>query len=391
MIRLAFLVLTTLTPQDDATTALTNARLIPVSGAVVEKGTILVRSGKIIAIGAAVEIPDKAVLVDLSGRTVIPGLVLGASALGVSGSANEDGEEVAPRMRISDSFDPRSADLSRARQSGVTAALIEPGNRGVIGGLGAVVKTAGASKSAMILREDATLKGAMGLAPAQGNYPPRGNAATFFARRPTTRMGVAWEFRKAFFDGRRSEEKDAGGEALRKALSGALPVRISASRVTDLETALQIAGEFQLRVSVEEAQEAYKRAELLARKGIPVLLRPAPPGATGEPEDFRLDTFTVLLRAGVPTALLPSDDQKPENFLASIAFAVRHGATPAEALRGATLTPAEILGVADRIGSLEAGRDADLVVLSGEPHEVTTRVEKVMIDGRWMNGDKAGP
>lgn len=384
MIRLGLAVLLALGSADDESIILTNVRIVCVTGDTIEKGFLVIRDGKIAELGPG-STQTKGRILDLSGKVVIPGLINGASALGVVGNTNEDGEEVAPQVRILDSFDPRSGELSRARQSGVTAAFLEPGNRGVIGGVASVVKTAGASRSAMIVRDEAAIKAAMGLAPAQGNFAPRGSAATFFTRRPTTRMGVAWEFRKAFFDARKAQEP----AVMVQALAGILPVRIAASRVTDIETALQLAEELHLQVSLEEAQEAYKRAELLAAKKIPVFLRPTPPPASSEPDEFRPDTFTRLVRAGVPTALLAPHD-KPEALLASVAFAVRDGATPAEALRAVTATPAELLGVAGRIGSVEVGKDADLVVLSGAPHEVTTRVEKVMIDGRWVYGEKAG-
>lgn len=372
-------------PED--TLALTNARILPVAGDPLAGGYVLIRGGKILGVGRGRPPSEITRELDLSGRTIIPGLVLGTSALGIPENANEDGKEVAPRVRIVDSFDPRSGDLSRARQCGITSALVEPGNRGVIGGVATVLKTAGSSRSAMTVMDEAALKAAMGLAPAQGNFAPRGGAATFFTRRPTTRMGVAWEFRKAFFDARKAGEP----AVMMNALAGTVPVRISASRVTDLETALQLAEELHLRISLEEAQESYKRAELLASRKIPVLLRPSPPPASSEPEEYRADTFPTLLRAGVQTALLPASEQKPEALLASVAFAVREGATPAEALRAVTAAPAEILGVSDRIGTLSPGKDADLVVLSGDPHEPTSRVEKVMIDGRWVFEEKREP
>jgi imidazolonepropionase-like amidohydrolase len=391
MIRLAILLLLLAPADGEETVALYNARILTGKGETIEKGVVLVKNGKIVGLAAVGEKPAGMKVFDLTGKTLIPGLINGASSVGVAGTTNEDGEEVAPAIRILDSFDPRSADLSRCRQSGVTAAMIEPGNRGVIGGLGAVVKTAGASRQAMTLRKDAALKAAMGLAPAQGNFAPRGAAASFFTRRPTTRMGVAWEFRKAFFDGQKAEAGDAAGDVLKKALSGALTVRISAIRVTDIETALQIAEELKLTIAIEEAQEAFKRADLLARRKVAVLLRPVAPPASSEPEEDRLDTFTLLIKAGVQTALLPASESRSDELLGSVAFAVRYGAAPADALRAVTLTPAEILGVADRVGSLEPGKDADIVVLSGPPHEITTRVEKVMIDGRWVYGERSEP
>jgi imidazolonepropionase-like amidohydrolase len=383
----ALIVLLTLASAQEGDLVLTKARILPVSGEPIARGYVVVRDGKIADVGTGEAPAGGGRTLDLSGKTVIPGLIHGGSALGVTGSPNEDAEEVEPTLRILDSFDPRSPELSRARQSGITATLIEPGNRAVIGGVATVVKTAGASRAAMVVREEAALKGALGLAPAQGNSAPRGSPASFFTRRPTTRMGVTWEFRKAFFDARGAKAP----AVLLRAMEGALPVRLSASRVTDLETALQLADELHLRVAVEEAQEAYKRADLLAARKVPVLLRPSPPSMSSEPEEFRPEAFTTLVRAGVATALLPAGDQKPEALLAAVALAVREGATAAEALRAVTATPAEILGVADRLGSLAPGKDADLVVLSGEPHEATTRVEKVMIDGRWVFGEKTAP
>src|SRR6185503_16574167 len=241
--------------------------------------------------------------------------------------------------------------------------------------------------------ESAALKAVIGPTPSQGNYSPRGSMPGFFSRRPTTRMGVAWEFRKAFLDAGRDPAGDPGKAVLAQALAGKLPVRIAAGRWTDLETAMQIAEELGLTIVFEEAQEAYKRADVLAKKNIPVLLRLSVNGTApmyfGEQNEVRLDTFSLLLKAGVKTALLGTGDPRSEGLLPSVSFAVRYGASPADALRAVTLTPAEILGVADRMGSLEAGKDANLVVLSGDPHDLTTRVEKVMIDGRWVYGEKA--
>jgi imidazolonepropionase-like amidohydrolase len=373
--------------QTEDVIVLTNAKILTVSGA--EAKVLVIAGGKIQELAG--EPPAGGKVVDLKGKVIIPGLVDAGCTLGISGPTNEEGDEVAPQVRIVDSLDPRSPDLIRARQSGVTAAFLSPGNRGVIGGLASVVKTAGESRAAMIVREEAAMKAAIGPGPYQGNFPPRGTPATFFARRPTTRMGVAWEFRKAFFDARRYAEQrhegDAGKELLLQALAGKLPVRIAATRLTDVETALNAAEELGLAIAFEEAQEAWKRADLLAKKKIPVLLRPsmlgAPPYTMGEPVEVRLDAFSILSKAGVKTALLSTGNQ----LLSSVAFAVRHGAAPADALRAVTLTPAEILGVEQRMGSLDKGKDADLVVLSGEPHDVTTRVEKVMIGGRWVYGE----
>jgi imidazolonepropionase-like amidohydrolase len=396
LIRLAALVLLSLLPADGEIVVLTNARILRVSGPEIGKGMIVIEGGKIRRVGEKIDLPEGSRLIDLKGRTVIPGLIDGGCSIGVAGPLNEDGKEVAPQVCILDSIDPRSRDLIRARKTGVTAALVCPGNRGVIGGVSSIIKTAGASRAAMIVREEAALKGSIGPIPAQGNFSPRGTAATFFARRPTTRMGVAWEFRKAFFDAQhyreRHDEVDPGKEVLLRSLSGNLPLRIASSRATDIETAVGIAEEFNLSISFEEAQEAYLRADLLAKRKIPILLRPvlvAPADGNPESGQIRLDTFGLLIRAGVKTALLSVSDLRPEGLLGSVAFAVRYGSSREDALRAVTLTPAEILGIAERMGSLDEGKDADLVILSGSPEDLTSRVESVMIDGRWVLGERA--
>ncbi|MBI3856370.1 MAG: hypothetical protein HY293_11845, partial [Planctomycetes bacterium] len=219
MTRVAALILILFAQQNEETIVLNHARLLTVSGEAVE-GPLIVVGGKISRIGG--DLPPGATVVDLAGKIVIPGLIDAGCTLGVAGPANEDGEEVAPQVRIVDSLDPRGVDLARARQSGVTAAFVEPGNRGVIGGVASLIRTSGRSRADMILRPEAALKAAIGPAPSQGNFPPRGGAASFFSRRPTTRMGVAWEFRKAFFDARKyaddHREEDPGKEVLLRAL-----------------------------------------------------------------------------------------------------------------------------------------------------------------------------
>jgi imidazolonepropionase-like amidohydrolase len=208
-------------------------------------------------------------------------------------------------------------------------------------------------------------------------------SATFYARRPTTRMGVVWEFKKAFLDAKERE-----GGVLQRAMEGKLPVRVAASRATDIESLLGIAQELGLSVVLEEAQEAYKLADRLAARKIPVLLRPEFSVEGTEGSEVRFDAFRTLLEKGVRVALLPAQADNPDSLLGAAALAVKHGARPGEALRAVTIRAAEILGVADRVGSLEAGKDADLVILSGDPLNLCSRVEKVVIGGRVVYGGR---
>ena len=361
----------------DPAVAVRADRIYTGTGAVIEKGTLLVQNGKILAVGADVEIPDGARTI--KAAAVMPGLIDAGSGLGAGTRANEDGAEVTPDLRLLDSVDPEGRDLRRARRSGITTVYVGPGNRNVIGGIGAVIKTAGPSRRGMILREESALKAALGGTPSSGNYPPRGSAATFFSRRPTTRMGVVWEFRKAFLE--------AQDGVLLRAREGKLPVRISASRATDIESALVLSKEFGLKILLEEGQEAHYFAGALARRKIPVLLRPvlsvrALSGRDGS--RTMLNTFAQLRKAGVEVALLtPGSD--PDSLLAAAAFSVRYGAKRQDALRAVTLGPAQILGIADRVGSLEKGKDADFVALSGDPLDLRSRVEHVFVNGKSVS------
>lgn len=361
----------------EETVVIRNARIITVSGEEIRGGMILVSGGKIRKIGREIEIPDGATVLEASSKTVLPGLIDAASTLGIEGSANEDGSEVTPDLRILDMVDPASRELARARQCGITSIFVEPGNRNVIGGLAAVIRTAGADRASLTLRADAALKAAMGGAPTSGNFPPRGTTATFYARRPTTRMGVVWEFRKAFTDA-----KDGGSDTLRLALEKKLTVRVAASRATDIESVLKLADDLGLSVILEEAQEAYLVADALAARKIPVLLRPEFSADGSEGSKVRFDALRRLLDKGVATALLPIQPDQPETLLLGAALAVKHGSRREEALRAITLGAAEILGVADRIGSLEEGKDADLLIFSGDPLDASSRIETVMIAGR---------
>src|SRR5213075_1304746 len=149
MMMLAAAGLMALCAQDDQVVR-TNAKIISVSGETIARGAVVVRGGKIVAVADNVAFPEAKVL-DLAGKVIIPGLIDAGCTLGIAGPANEDGEEVAPQVRIVDSLDPRSPDLARARQSGVTAAFVEPGNRGVIGGMASIIRTSGTSRSAMMI------------------------------------------------------------------------------------------------------------------------------------------------------------------------------------------------------------------------------------------------
>ena len=390
----------TATAQDAAegVVVLQGARIHPVSADPIDDGIVVISGGKIVAAGGAdTPIPAGARILDCAGAVITPGLVDAGTTLGVArNDLNEQGEEVTPQVRIVDAIDPASDDFVEARRHGVTTAQINPGNRNVIGGLGAVVKTAGDTVGEMLVRDDSGLRLTMGGEPSSGNRAIRGGTPVgIYYRRPTTRMGVVWEARKAFYDAMaymeqktdpnappEAQRADPAMEILSQALKKELIVRTTARAEQDIRTALRLAEEFGYRTLVEEATEAWRVIDELVEAGVTVLL--SAPSRMNAPDgaDVRYHTVRLLAERGVPFAICTGADGGTLPLVQEAMFAVRYGLDPDTALAAVTLRAAEILGIDDRVGSLRAGRDADLVIWTGDPFDPTTRVRAVYVGGR---------
>ncbi|MGH7151379.1 MAG: hypothetical protein ACREIU_11810, partial [Planctomycetota bacterium] len=246
-----------------------------ISGARLEDSSVGVRDGKISGVGRGAGGRV------LEGGSLTPGLIDAASTAGIAGGSNEESSEVAPALRVLDAIDPKSRAMERLARQGVTTVFAAPGTRGVIGGLGAVVKTAGASLETRVVVPAAALKAAMGDDPSRGNIPIRfGTPTSFYFRRPTTRMGVVWLFRKAFFDAAEYRERGRSGdedmEILLQVADGRRRLRLTARRLNDIRTALRLAAEFGLKVEIDGADEAHRCAGELAAREIAVVAGPIP-------------------------------------------------------------------------------------------------------------------
>jgi imidazolonepropionase-like amidohydrolase len=380
---------------DTAPIVVRAGRVWTAAGTTIESGAILVDGGKIRAAGpaASVAVPPGARVVDLGSEAVVtPGFVDAASRLGLESGDVEASSEVTPHLRALDGWDPWSPAFGAALRCGLTTVALTPGSASVIGGLQAVVKTgASGSVASRVLRRDAALVAAMGNDPSAGNFPPRGGPPTvFYARRPTTRMGVIWLERKAFFDARAAVDPPAGSDAaiLRLALDGKLPVHVVARRKHDILSAFRVADEFGFPVVLEEATEGFQIAGEIARRGAPAIVGPLTPvpegGAANEDAEVSWNLAGILSKAGVKVALRAGDarDLAAERGPAwQATLAERFGLAREDALLAVTRTPAAILGVADRVGSIEPGKDADLVAWTGDPLDPKSRVKLVMIDG----------
>lgn len=387
--------------QDSPVIAIRAGQIHTLAGPVLEKGLVIIRHGKVVAVGKDIPVPEGALFFEDPGAQVTPGLLDADAAMGVDpGNLNEQAREVIPHFRIADALDTRSSRFTRSLKAGITAVYVSPGSRGVIGGLGVVVKTTAGPLSAVMVKADAGLKAVMGAEPSMGNTRSRGAPSTnMFVRRPNTRMGVVWLFREAFHafrDHQTSPESgriSAGHAVLSRVASGEIPLRMHARKASDILTAIRLAVEFDtmnLNLVVDEATEAYKVIPAMTRSGVKVVLgpfyfHPRSGMERQEGSDLALDNAARLHRAGIQFALRSAGDADPSSLRTGAGLLVRYGLDPSAALQALTLNAARILGVDHRLGSLEAGKDADLVVWDGDPLSPATRVKAVMVGGRWVH------
>ncbi len=381
--------------------AITGARILTASGQNYNRGTILIKDGKIMDIGAEIRIPTGARVVDASGCLITPGLVDAHSHLGLgpSGGVTEDNEmtdPVTPQLRIIDSIHPEGVGPDKnqflhAVAEGVTTALIHPGSGNVIGGQSAVLKLRGRTVDEMCIKFPACMKMALG---RKSYYASKGQM-------PMTKMGTAYlvrqamleaaEYRKALENYEREKKKnpsataparDLKKEALLLVLDKKIPVHIHVGSADDIMTAVRLAEEFGFKeLSLAHAEEAYKVAEELSRHRVKVVVGPRM--ITYDEQQRLVNLADYLHRRGVEVSIMTDADVIQQPFLrAQAAIAVKYGMEPEAALRAITINPAKLAGVADRLGSLEKGKDADLVVWSGDLFDIRQQVLRVFIDGR---------
>lgn len=391
---LLLMLATSASASQDQVVAIKAARILPITREPIEAGIILVEGGRIVALGPEIEVPDGATLIDAAKYVAMPGLVDARAFRPVRGDRNEQSDEITPAFDISLALDPKDKELKRRPQSGITTLYVSPGGNNVIAGLGAVIKPVGRLASDMIVKDEAALHITMGSDSTRGNRIPRRNRPdSFYYRRPTTRMAVAWMLRKSFFDAQQyavsREQDDPEMDVLVAALQGSVPVRIAVRRAIDIRTAFRIADEYKLRIILDECTEGYKVAGLIAEKQAPVVLGPFyfyPRSSSQfyEGREFNWNNAGILTDAGVKVALASGGETQTVDLLSAAVFAVRHGMSREQALKAITLTPAEILGVADQVGSLDEGKDADILILSGDPLASTTRLEYVILNGRMV-------
>ena len=383
-------------PAAGQTVAITGGTVYPVSGAPIERGTVLIRDGKIVAVGADVAVPADAQRVDATGKIVTPGFVNAATSLGISeigavtATADRSArrrEGVAAAFSVWDGLNPGSVLIAPARAAGITSVLIAP-QGGFISGQAAVVQLVDGSAADMILRSPVAMVGQIG-SPQQIGAQSRGEL--LLRLRELLEDTRTYQRRKADFERAQTRSFAASRldlEALAPVIDGRLPLLLEVDKASDIESALKLARDYGVRLAISGAAEAWMVADKLAAARVPVLT-----GAMNNiPQSFaslgaRQENAALLRRAGVPVIIIGNAGGGEETFnVRNVRFeagnAVAYGMSREDALRAITLTPAEVFGVANRIGSLQPGRDGDVVVWSGDPFEFATQPEHVFVRGR---------
>ena len=386
----------------DGAVAIVGGRVVPIVGAEIPGGTVLIENGMIVAVGAgdAVSVPDGAQVVDAAGSWVLPGFIEAHGHVGVSEEAegwagedtNEMTEPVTADVRAIDAINPADLGFRDAISGGVLAVNVNPGSGNPIGGQTVALKCWGRTVDEMALRQPSGMKSALGENPKRVYGDQK--------KTPSTRLGTAAVIRGALVAAanyleridaeqhkpqaeRKPVDRDLKLEALGLVLRRQIPWRQHCHRADDIATAIRIADEFGYDLVIDHGTEAHLLADIIAARGIPVIIGPLLTSRSKvELRNRSLANPGRLAKAGVTIAITTDHPVVPVNFLAhQAALAVKDGLDRETALQALTINPARIAGVDDRLGSIEPGKDADLVIWSGDPLDVLSRAVRVFIDG----------
>lgn len=384
-----------------------NGYILPISSAPIEEGIILIENGIIKEIGKNIPIPQEAEVIDASGDWVMPGFIDSHTSLGTSeryggGDTDETSDPDTAQMKIIDAINPFDKNFLYARSAGITAIMAAPGRKNVIGGQTAVLRLMGKTVDQMTILEPAGLKISLGEGP-KTTYGAKGKF-------PSTRMGSAYVIRKAMIEAKEYSRKwneykeklekeevampptrDLRLEVLSKVLAQELPVFIECYRVDDIITAIRLIDEFHLKAVLVGCTEGFKVAEEIAKRKIQVIISQFGIGPRRmETKETKISNAAILVQKGVKVVLKTEESLGVGNIreLPLIAaLAVKGGLDRETALRAITLSAAEVLGVDDHIGSLEKGKEGNIVISDGDPFLYTSRIKRVLIQGKTVFED----
>lgn len=375
-----------------------NGLIYTMKDQIIENGSILIENGKIVDVGKDIIAPLDAEVIDAGGRLITPGFVEAHCHLGLwedgIGFEGNDGNEmvdpVTPQVRAIDGINPMDRTFKEAYEGGVTTAITGPGSANVIGGSFVAIKTYGHRIDDMIIKNPIAMKVAFGENPKRVYVEQK--------KSPITRMATAAILRETLFKARTYMEKkekeidplkmpdyDMKMEALIPVLKKEIPIKAHAHRADDIFTALRIAKEFDIDVTLDHCTEGHLIAEDLAKEGKGAIVGPT----LGDRSKFELrnmtfDTPRILNEAGVKIAITTDASVVPLQYLSLCAgLAHKSGLDEMEAFKAITINPAEIVGLDDRLGSLEVGKDADIVIFDGNPiKDIDYHTYMTIIDGK---------
>ncbi|NLY20545.1 MAG: amidohydrolase [Tissierellia bacterium] len=370
-----------------------NGLIYTMAGEIIENGTIIIENGKIAAVGKDLEFPNDARIIDVEGQMVTPGFVDAHCHIGLHEDAirfegqdyNERTDPITPELRAIDAINPMDLLFQEAREGGVTTAVTGPGSANVIGGQFAAVKTVGNRVDNMIIKFPTAMKIAFGENPKFVYNEQK--------KSPVTRMAVAGLLRETLFKAKEYNDKLNNGEkvdfnmkydALRPVMNKEIPLKSHAHRADDIFTSLRIAKEFDLDITLDHCTEGHLIADELAKEGKPALVGPTFGSRTKfELKNKSFDTPRVLNEAGLKIAIITDAPVLPlQSLPMCVGLAVNAGLDEMEGFKAVTINAAEISGIADRVGSLEVGKDADIVVWDKNPiRTIDYKVMYTIIDG----------
>ncbi|MEJ2679327.1 MAG: amidohydrolase family protein [Gemmatimonadota bacterium] len=374
------------------TVVITNARVYPVSGPVIEHGSVLIRDGRIAAVGADVQVPQGARLIDGTGKVVTPGLLdsnsqIGLVEIGAYPNTNDmrtTDDRITAAFDPADGLNPRSTLIPVTRIEGITRAVVAPSAAGsIIAGQGLLIDLAPGTATDMIEKDPVAMFAVLG----EGGAARTGGARGAASLRLREILEDARDYAANTTAYRRNQRYDYSLsrldlEALAPVVQGKLPLAIQADRASDIRTAIRLSQEYNFKLILVGAAEGWTVADDIARAGVPVIINPM----TDIPEfadlAATLQNAGRMSRAGVDVIFASFTAHNARNLKQEAGNAVANGMPFDAALRAVTLAPAKLWGIDDRYGSLEPGKDADVVVWDGDPFDVLTNVEHVFIRGR---------
>jgi imidazolonepropionase-like amidohydrolase len=395
----------------DKPVVLKGGKLLTITHGVIENGVVVMQGGKITAVGAAsaVNVPADGQVIDTAGMTVYPGLIDSESQLGLTEISAEAmtndlvemSDEIMPHMHVAEAFHAESTLIPVARMNGITNAIIAPESGDTLPGQDSFIQLAGASASEMLLVRDVAM-------PLNFTGDQRRNRGGFDKRKfPSTRMGMAAQLRQAFLDAldykakladyerkkadaardKKPEplapKRDLKLEALLPYLDGKKTIVLAAEGPSDLETAVNLANEFKLKFVLNHISHSQPVLDYVAKLKVPVIVGPI---YEAPKDDERYDTVyslpAQLYKRGVKIVFASYSAHNVRNLPDQAGYATAFGLPYEEALKAITINPAEVWGVADKLGSLDVGKTANIVVANGDPLDVKTDVKQVYIEGR---------